>query len=205
MLRRKGLFSQAVRMRGGSRRTARPAPEAGDVHAVHVDGHDKWRGARSSGAHYASQNSRTARLPTRVTAVDRSPRITSSDQRLNRRSARHVRAGGERSRAHTVRSDHRARRPSVWDGRMRRLRRVVTMVRGRRPCRRGAGSSQVTRGTGPLDGLRRIHSASTIAAASIIAGHTGAAAIVTRHHLPTSAVGRVGTPARAMEKSASSR
>jgi hypothetical protein len=56
---------------------------------------------------------------------------------------------------------------------------VETRVVVRRGSRRAAGNSQSGCRTGTLGRRRRIHSASTIAAASLIAAHAGSTTLVT--------------------------
>lgn len=106
-------------------------------------------------------------------------------------SVHQVRVGGERCRANTMQIGH-------WNPSSRALVEhtrgggwAVTVVRARRRHRRLAGISPVSR-TGLLGRRRRIHSASTIAAASIIAGQTGSATIVTGDHLPRHTAPRAG-------------
>lgn len=90
-----------------------------------------------------------------------------------------ARTGGERSRAQTGETGHRARRTRACGGHSLRVGAVRAKVRVRRVLRRGAGNSPVGCRAGSLGRVRRIHSASTIAAASSTAGQTGSTTLVT--------------------------
>ena len=91
----------------------------------------------------------------------------------------HACTGGDRCRAHTREIGHRSTCRRVRGEHLVGLESLATMVPVRGGHRRAEGSSQTGCRAGSLGRRRRIHSASTIAAASVIAGHTGSTTLVT--------------------------
>ncbi|WP_156748464.1 hypothetical protein [Mycobacterium sp. 1465703.0] len=108
-----------------------------------------------------------------------SPCLSSLSYLLSSLRERHWQYGGDRCRAHTKETGHRL---PVARGRVEYRARaavVQTRVVVRRGPGRAAGNSQSGYRTGMLGRRRRIHSASTIAAASLIAAHAGSTTLVT--------------------------
>jgi len=155
----------------------RPAPRAAIVHAVHVDGHGKWQCSRKWC--FARKCFATFVDCTVAVSLFDCPCLSLFGYLPSPMRETCRQAGGERCRAQIGETGQRARRPRVCAARRARVDPVDTRVLVRRRERRAVGNSQPGCRAGSPPRLRRIHSASTIAAASRIAGHTGSTTLVT--------------------------